>query len=268
MKGTLYILLLLSFVAVTSCSTIFEDRSKCPSALVLDYSSADERVKSANVWIIGSNGELLHRRDITESSLRLKDIYSVARGETLCYVWANIGSSTLCNMEYSSSAKLINAGSGLADSLYLYRANVVVNRDTLFVRVEPSKMYANIYISYNSFFEGDRVVAKLSSPYGAFALDGTPLMEQLRCERVAHTPKEMLRLLKPADYSGIGIEFTYTPNGGAPIGLKYDLGNWLSSTKYDLGQMKDIYIEIDLSSFSAFITTDKWKIVPDFDILF
>ena len=242
---------------------IWEDRKACPKILAVDCSLLEGKALYADIWIFGPQEGLMSRTRITEHEFYRKQIYEVQSGNYKCYVWANLGDGTITTDINSSSGRLYKAATKDADQLFEYSKNVELYKDSALVRVQPRKMFIDVFITFTGLKTGETAVVELSSPYGGFCLDGEPLLQQSVSKTEGTSPLH-LRMTRPGNLEGIRLEVSCLKDGEQTLASDFELGEYLFQNNYDLvsDMIKDIYITIDLAKLKTIIGTQPFDIMP------
>lgn len=262
MKKILLILFSAMPLVFSGCD-IWEDREACPKILAVDCSLLEGKALYADIWIFGPQEGLLSRTRITEHEFYRKQIFEVQSGDYKCFVWANLGDGTITTDINSLSGRLFKGALKDADPLFEYSKDVELYKDSALVRVQPRKMFIDVFITFTGLKTGETVEVELSSPYGGFALSGEPLLQQSSSKAEGDSPLH-LRMTRPGDLEGIRLDVSCFREGEQTLSSDFGLGDYLAQNNYDLKQdiIKDIYITIDLAKLKTIIGTQPFDIVP------
>ena len=252
---------------VFSGCDIWEDREACPRILAVDCSLLEGKALYADIWIFGPQAGLLSRTRITEHEFYKRQIFEVQSGNYRCFVWANLGDGTVTADINTLSGTLYKAASKEADPLFGYAKNVELYRDSALVRVQPRKMFIDVYITFNGLKADETAQVELLSQYGGFRLDGTPLPQQA-ASRAEGTSPLHLRMTRPGNLEGIRLEVSCFRAGNQTVSSDFELGEYLEQNNYDLVSdiIKDIYITIDVAKLKTVIGTQPFDNVPPVNI--
>ena len=242
---------------------IWEDREACPKILAVDCSLLEGKALYADIWIFGPQDGLMYRTRIEEHEFYRQQVFEVQGGYYRCYVWANLGDGTITTDINTLSGRLFKAASKDADQLFMYAKDVELYRDSALVRVQPRKMFIDVYISFTGLKADETAQVDLISQYGGFSLGGEPLTQQSESKAEGGSPLH-LRMTRPGALEGIRLEVSCFRDGEQTLSSDFELGDYLARNNYDLVSdiIKDIYITIDLAKLKAVIGTQPFENVP------
>ncbi|MBR5398915.1 MAG: hypothetical protein IK103_03880 [Bacteroidales bacterium] len=252
---------------VFSGCDIWEDREACPRILAVDCSLLEGKALYADIWIFGPQEGLMCRTRITEHEFYKRQIFEVQSGNYRCFVWANLGDGTITADINTLSGKLYKAASKEVDPLFGYAKEVELYRDSALVRVQPRKMFIDVFITFTGLKADETAQVELISQYGGFCLDGAPLPQQTVSKADGTSPLH-LRMTRPGNLEGIKLEVSCFRAGNQTVSSDFELGEYLEQNNYDLVSdiIKDIYITIDVAKLKAVIGTQPFENVPPVNI--
>ena len=242
---------------------IWEDREACPKILAVDCSLLEGKALYADIWIFGPQDGLLSRTRITEHEFYRQQIFEVQKGNYRCYVWANLGDGTITADINTLFGKLYKAASKDPDQLFSYAKGVEIYKDSALVRVQPRKMFIDVYITFTGLKADETAEVELLSRYGGFGLGGDPLLQQSESKAEGTSPLH-LRMTRPAELEGVKLEVFCFRDGEQTLRSDFELGEYLARSNYDLvsDNIKDIYITIDLAKLKPLIGTQPFDVMP------
>ncbi len=138
------LLLLILLFLITSC--IKEDRSECPSILILDLSRLRKEVKWVNLWVYDSTDVILDHNRIERSDFANRYEIAVPKNVTKVFIWGNIGDSTQIT-GYDSKSDIISNKGAAMDSLYFFSTIIYPKGEHFFQKVNMSREFLKIYIN-------------------------------------------------------------------------------------------------------------------------
>lgn len=252
----------------TSCSSIFEDRNKCPANLILDCSLFKKEINKLDVWIEDASGIKKYRYDLIDETSPFF-IIPVVKGDVKCYVWGNLTYQTqlIPESKLLTRTKLLKRETSLCDSLFFYTTSKYINADTSVVILHPYKQFATIHLTVKNYDYYTKMLARLSSNSNGFYFDGAIHSGSSLSVKEVLNGRCQLRLLRQNSISDIMLYLDYTYELISRRFI-FNLGDHLKSLNYDMTavNLSDIDIEIDMAKMVAFISIRDWDKVFSFDI--
>ncbi len=152
-------LLLIPFL-LSGC--IKENRTECPSILILDLSKADtNKMENITIYISEEGGNLVKELKVLKENFSKEIEVTIKKGKYNVYSWGNIGTNSIVNFEEQSIKSVPGKD---ADPLYHESKKVTAYSETTKERLIPLKKFINLKIQlkgidknspYTLFFEGE-----------------------------------------------------------------------------------------------------------------
>lgn len=255
------------------CSTITEDRSKCPNWYVIDFSEVNSSIENLHLWFFDENGTLLFYDTLYPYEYENLYEMELKRGKVNLYVWGNLLANTLLENIITSEASLIKIETAQADSLYRYYKTLDTDGesglDTVIVRKEYTKLSVQMMgaelldvpikmrldcSTCGRYVNGDFIESQSSiyaNPieesgmyYSAFNLFRQRVLQDLKLSVIKQDKVEKYLLR----------EF---PIGEIMVQQGYDM---------DADNLKDITINIDISIGVISLVCEDWQVVVPVNI--
>lgn len=258
-----------------SC-TVFENREHCPNYFTVDFTEVDNTIKEWQMWLLGSDGEVLFKDTIYRRSYSQPYTVEVPRSRNVkCLLWGNIRKSTLLNEVYSSGTYFTKLKDVSADSLYSFTDIISTMEEDSYVKVKPQKEFAtvDIYIKgwVGSDYEANMVLACASSGFYI----GKEFREEMSYTKVAvyeigHTYTHFrCRMLRQPDTENLILKLhirELDDNGSLGDVIadrEIPIGEYLYANGYDMQKesLDDIEMELDYTYNEFVIRTSDWNAV-------
>lgn len=262
MKKTLLVIAAAIVLFFPSCN-IWEDRSLCPSILSVDCSLLEGKALWADIWIFTSEGNLVHRTRITEHEFCNPQLFEVEKGEYKCFVWANVGEATLTT-DINTYNGILHKKPGVdADQLYSFATVKICSKEREYVKVQPKKMFIDVYVTVKGLVSGENAALNLVSDYGGYSLEGKAVKQESSIDSQTQD-KLLMRMLRPELLDGLNIKVLFSFKNGETLESNFDLGTYLKNSGYDLSSddLKDVMLTIDVSRLKAGIYVDPFDKTP------
>ena len=258
--------MLLSAAIICSCSTINEDRTKCPCWYTIDFTEVDRRVSNLHLWIFDENGveicrDSLHGGDYGEYNVEL------GRGKAYCYVWGNILNSTSLHEKVSLDSYFVKADNCSSDPLYFYAAVMETAREQGYDRVELHKEYARVdfTVKGNIGYKWPLQMEILLQENGRY-VNGGFVKEPgsvYANSQILETNNHIFTfiIMRQSSLGGIVARITAVDDGKEAVVKELPFGQWLISAGYDMNarDLEDIKIELDIAMGILSIKCAGWQ---------
>lgn len=262
-----------------SCSKgLWEQRSECPSAFVMDFSGVSEDVESLDLWIVNSeSGEVLHCGRVVPYNYSNPMKLQLKRGLYSWYLWGGVGKATEVVSQQTESVALKKRENLSADSLWFAKGTVDARGEETIVE---SAVLAKEFINCKFRLRGGLLAGETLQ----LICYGTTVgysMEGALMGGVSHTLVEGLqgsdgicetefRLMRQSAYKGLMLTLVISKPQGNPATLaEIKLGEILKEIGYDMmGELRDIDFTVDASLGLLTINVKDWNQTYDVNIEF
>lgn len=259
--------LLFLLFTVLSCDTIWEDRSKCPCYVKLNFSDCINKADLLQIWYYNSKDSLV-RKDTVNLNASLQYEVALPRDAIRYYVWGGIDM-----MEVIDGKGLIMQIKG-KDYGCMYRYNGLMDTDCEETgdTVKLKKEFSRINVLFKNVPEGfeDELFARLECGTSGYFVDALPMNHDTYIEhgKINYKPLEFI----------VGRQWNMEPvalmllrnnkNGEREVIGKIEIGKILKNSGYDMREenLKDMEIVMDYSASTMSITIDDWVVIPPVEI--
>lgn len=259
------LLLIASVMAISGCSLVLEDRSRCPFYIEIDSDSVSDRTDSLWIWCHDKEDVFLHCRVASGG----KTLLRTGRRPMSVSAWGNIGSRTA--MTGKNGTDITVTGNGGADRLMHCNVPVDCSKDIERISLEMKNRYIPFHLTIDGIGDGKRLYISITGLNGGFRLDGT----------ATGTAYEILTSVE-GDGKGLGEIFLNIPEGNSPEkmemhisrddsdcrGIRIRLGRILIDNGFDFlnAGNSGIDIRITLADSGIKISADDWEYTERTDI--
>ncbi len=266
------------YIAISSCSTIREDRDECPCWSTIDFSQVDSSISSLHIWFLSEDDELLLRDTLFPDNYGIPYNVELERGKLRYYVWGNIRSCMELNDIGKSSSTLFRRDSSEADSLFFYGNcidaagesccdTVIVGKEHICVEVVLLGVAEEIGLPVlelsgaASGYRIDRTIVDGESPIVA-----TPVVDNSGNYRFNFV------MTRQSSMEKVVFSLFFEREGGERIESveEYPLGRVMESSGFDMERkdLADVKIVIDTSLGLFTLKCEDWHSVSPIKIRF
>lgn len=261
-------LICLAAVIILSCTSIEEDRSKCPCWCSVDFSQVDSSIGFLHLWFFDNTGTLLYRD--TVYSWEYDEFYEVRldRGAVEFYIWGNVLGNTLLNDNSTLRSSLLKAETCDADPLYFYGKRLDAGGESCCDTVLMQKEHAVVNILLEGgYAAGSELYIGIEGTTSGLYVNRNLIQERFCTYSYpqANAPEEpcrfSFRLMRQAVLEDLYMTL-YTVNDGKKVVIKdCPLGVWLALAGYDMKaeNLSDVSLVIDISLGIVSIAAEDWE---------
>ncbi len=248
---------LVSVVLCTGCS-VKEDRDKCPSRLVLDFSQVDTSAISSADLIIRADDGFVFTDELDSEDFRAGVTVDIPRGNVTVGVWTGT--------EGMLSPDGLEIPQGKDCPPLYFHTSVFDNtenehRETVRLR----KNHCRMTVILNNI-ETEPKGVSLTGNIAGYALDGTPEEGRFSCRLSPDGKGGHLVVLPRQTDDSLTMEI----DDGSDVVKRLSLGGYIAETGYDWNapDLEDLVVEVDMALTSVRLSIPGWDKVHEFDIVY